>query len=283
MNAETRRCVGYGLVLIVCLLFWLHELFPAGSIRTLLENRLSDPTFGRHVAIGRLETRFPFALILEPIDIQLQGKPLLRFDTLTVRLSGIRWNGIRAAVSAKTADGRITGEIGYPVVRDGRWNLHLQFSGIHIDRISDIQQTVGRSMAGEISGNLQPQDRGLVLTLLVKNLKIGLVDPSLGPAQVAFASGEARIEYGADELRLTSAAFQGTQVSGTATGVLQLSETWMDSPIRMEATVRIHPGLLGELHHPGLRALITSRLDREMTVRISGTILQPKWEMNERQ
>ena len=282
MNAEARRCVGYGLVLVAFLLFWLHELFPADAIRTLLESRLSDPTSGRTVTIGRITTRFPFMMRLEPIEIQLQEKPFFRIDTLSIRSSGIRWGGIQTSVSATTADGRISGEIGYPVVRDGIWHLHLQFSGISIDRIAGIQQIFGRPMAGEIAGGIHPQDRGLVLTLQGKNLKIGLMDASLGLSQVAFSSGEARIEVATDELRLTSAAFQGTQLSGSARGVLRLAETWTDSPIRAEATIRMHPGLLSEMQASGLAALIASRIDREVTIQISGTVLQPKWEMADR-
>jgi len=282
LSAETRRCVGYGLVLIAFLLFWLHELFPADAMKPLLESRLSDPTSGRTVTIGRITTRFPFSLMLKPVDMQLQGKPLLRIDSLSIRPSGIRWGGIQTSVSATTADGRMSGEIGYPVVRDGIWHLHLQFSGIHIDRMVGIHQIFGRPMAGEIAGSMHPQDRGWVLTLLGKNLKIGLIDASLGPAQIAFASGEARIEYTTDELRLTSAAFQGTQLSGTARGVLRPAETWTDSPIRAEATIRMHPGLLSEMQASGLAALIASRIDREVTVQISGTVLHPKWEMADR-
>ncbi len=265
-------------MLIAFLLFWFHALFPADAFRTLLESRLSDPTSGRTVTIGRIHIRFPFTIFLEPIDMQLQGKPLLRIDTLSVRPSGIRWKGIQTAVSATTAEGRITGTIGYPVVRDGTWDVHLQFSGIHLERITGFHQAFGRSMAGEIAGDLHPQDRGLLLTLHGKNLKIGLIDPSLGPAQVSFTSGEARIVYDSDALRLTSAAFQGTQVSGTARGILRLAEPWKESPIQAEAAIRIHPGLLGEIHQPALRALIASRVDRELTVRISGTVRQPRWE-----
>lgn len=282
MSAETRRCVGYGLVLIAFLVFWLHALLPAESMRTLLETRLSDPTLARTVTIGRITARFPFILFLEPVDIQLQGKPLLRIDSLSIRPNGIRWAGIETSVSATAANGSISGKIGYPVVQEGIWDLHLQFSGIHIDRIVGIQQTLGRPMAGEIAGGIHPKDRGLVLTLLGKNLKIGLIDASLGPAHIAVASGEARIEYVSDELRLTSAAFQGTQLSGTARGVIHLAETWTDSSIQAEASIRMHPGLLGEIHAPGLRALIASRIDRELNVQISGTVLQPKWEMTDR-
>jgi type II secretion system protein N len=282
LNAEIRRAVFYGVFLIAALLFWMHWLFPASSVRTFLEERISAGLGGQQVRIDAIHVRFPLGLLIDRIEVLEQGQPLVRIESLRSGINGLNLETVNTSLSASVAGGRIEALAAWPLwSRAGNPKIDLQFSGLHLERIEGLGQLTRRPLAGEVSGRFNQAENQWQLSLAGKDIKIGVNDATLGPIQITVANVQALMAMEARRIHLKSVSFNGTQVSGSASGAIDLSDRLDQSTPSIDATIRIHPALMSEIRNPAIQSLLGSRIDRPVTVHVSGTLAHPMWTMAE--
>ncbi|WP_028326135.1 type II secretion system protein GspN [Desulfatirhabdium butyrativorans] len=281
MNAEIRRTVFYGVFLIAALLFWVHWLFPASSVRTFLEERISTALGGQPVRIDAIHAQFPLGVLIDRIEILEQEKPLVRIESLQAGITGLNLEALNTSLSAGVAGGRIEGLVAWPLWPPRNPKIDLQLSGLHLERIEGLGNLTHRSLAGEVSGRLNQAENLWQLSLAGKDVKIGIIDATIGPIQITFANVQTLMAMETRTVHLKSASFNGTQVSGSASGAIGLSDRLDQSTPSIDATIRIHPALMSEIRNPAIRSLLSSRIDQPVSVHISGTLAHPMWTMGE--
>lgn len=280
LNTEMRRTVFYGVFLIAALLFWTHMLFPASFIRMFLEERLSAALGGQPVHIDALHVEFPLRLRIGAIEVMERDQALVRIESLRSMITGLSLETLNTSLSAAVAGGRIQGMASWPLWSPRNPKIDLHLSGLHLERIDGLGKWImHRSLAGEVSGRLNRPENQWQLSLTGKDVKIGIVDATLGPIQITCANIQTLMAMEARKIQLKSASFNGAQVSGSAAGTIDLADRLDQSTVSIDATIRIHPGLMSEIRHPALQSMLGSRIDQPLAVHVSGTIAHPMWAM----
>lgn len=282
LNTEIRRTVFYGVFLVAALLFWMHRLFPESSVRTFLEERISAALGGQPVAIDAIHIQFPLGILIGRIEVLEQGQPLVRIESLRSGITGLNLEALHTSLSADVAGGRIEGLASWPLWPPRNPKIDLQFSGLHLERIKGLGKWTHRSLAGKVSGRLNQVENRWQLSLTGKDVTIGLIDATIGPIQVTLANAQALLTMEARTIHLKSASFNGTQVSGSASGAIDLSERLDQSTPSIDATIRIHPGLMSEIRNPAIQSLLGARIDQPVAIHISGTLAHPMWATSDR-
>lgn len=281
LNTEIRRTVFYGVFLFATLLFWMHSLFPTSSVRPLLEERISAALGGKPVRIEAIHTRFPLGVLIDRIEVLEQDQPLVRIESLRSGITGLNLRTLNITLAAIVAGGHIEGLAAWPLWPPRNPKIDLQLSGLHLERIEGLGQWTHRSLAGEVSGRLDQAENLWQLSLTGKDLKVGVVDPTIGSIQITFANARTQMVIEARMIRLKSASFNGTQVSGSASGTIEPADRLDRSTLSIDAVIRIHPALMSEIRNPAIRSLLGSRIDQPVSVHISGTLAHPMWTISE--
>ena len=261
------------LVTFIAFLCGFALFFPAESLRPRLE--AEGAKRGLRVTIGSLETAFPLGLTAREITLRSNAKESAGVKmerlTLTPAWSRLLLGQAALAYDAALFGGRIKGMVQRP------GPLTLQGSGLSWRGALPGQSggtLVAQGCGGELSAFWPAQaDNPLLLAVKCEQASVegllGSKDPLLLGSVTLNAGGKGK------DLRLTTLAASGGQLSVDGNGTILLNEPLGRSLLNLNLSLRSHPGLnptLAEL----LTAFVPPASDGTSRLRLTGTLASPQ-------
>jgi type II secretion system protein N len=278
---------GYTLALTVVLLYFL---FPGDTVRKAIEQRISNSGRGLIVTIDRVKPALPIGLRFLDGALSLEQSNIrpLRVERMCIcpRIGAYLSGKGAFNFHALAYEGKITGNIHFSGYRiSGPFGVDLHLEDIMLDKIPAVQDLTGRSISGELSGDITynyesgtfVQGTG-ACSFTVSNGSIELSLPFLKPGRIRFLSIAVISRLAKGRLTLEKCEMEGDTLRCGLTGNITLHKNIKNSIVNIRG--EIEP--LKASSEPGdmtgvLLTLIGKQINKDkIPFAIKGTITDPK-------
>ncbi|MEW5909658.1 MAG: type II secretion system protein GspN, partial [Thermodesulfobacteriota bacterium] len=218
--------VCYGLFSAAITALFLYILFPANSIRKIVELKLSymKPDFS--VSIGKLNPSLPLGLIFMDSTFKYSGTPVLFIKKL--RMSTNLFTLFRSKTTydfdASAYEGEITGFIDILPGTGGKAvSVNAALAELSLNKMISLLSISGNKVAGTLKGQLlyqiDVQKTGiLTATLSASDFKTELDPPWMTLGSLQFKSVDTELKYQSQTLMIRQCFFKGPQLDGRISG-----------------------------------------------------------------
>jgi type II secretion system protein N len=284
-----KKWMIYTLYTAAVTLVFLYYLFPTEAVTAYINHRISKSMPGLQVSADRIRPSFPPGLKFNTLVLLDADRPIISADRLkiTPAYSTILSTEKSFHLTGDSCGGHLKGTAQISgIVKNTGLSLDLAFEELKIDRIQGLHEWVPPKLSGMAEGSFRfsstppPFGKGSA-EITVSGCGLDF-NPSLwGITQLRFNSIESAIELNGRRVFLKRLDVKSEQVSGKASGFLNLEVPVKKSRLNLSGYVMPQPGFirsLGDLFPIDL-FMDKSNRNRGVPFQISGTIEQPDFRL----
>lgn len=295
MNPFKRRPVLICSLLCYTLLLsatLLYLRFPAKEFKLFCEAQLVQILPGSQCSIGTIRYTFPLTLTLSPI-IFSEGPendaPLYTIQRATVH-PDLTAPGSLFQVGLKAYGGSHSFTLARDRARQGFRLLKIQLNNLDLAKIPLLQQGLGRTISGSLSGTghyqaswkdgqLSHRAQG---KLHLTTGHLGLLLPILSLKDIDLSNLETDIVLQERRIVLSNGQFQGKELNGYFAGDLLIGNPWKHSELALHGSLEPLPPLLKKSRYAKNMVLQLKKQQNRSTLPflLQGNIQRPRFKFD---
>ena len=235
----------YVLFTFLVLGFFLDLRFPGKVVQNYLLDTMAERYPEASLSLASVAMSFPPGLKMENLrwGFKDNPEPLLRLELLRVRprLLGYLTGHASLATNALAYGGTLRGRVDYLHLVPDKIpaSAELKFAGLTLDKITYLQERLGRRISGTLSGNFNYQGDSSRLGFEIKNGSYQLLDKLMGIDRLDFSQAEGQIELKGGVLKLNSLKLQGDKINCSLKGDIVLNPDFKNSQISLTGTMEL--------------------------------------------
>ena len=277
-----KKWLSYILYVVGVTIFFLYYLFPGEAFTSYINHHINGLLPGYKISTNQAMPSFPPGLKLKSPAIYNQNKPIIGADQLKIRPAylSLLSDNKTFFVDGFAYDGHLGGSADIAFNSKQKLNLNLAFSDIQVSQIQSLSEFVAYEITGAARGKIfynngeANNDKGNAeITISDSSIKF---TPSLfGIDQVSFTTIDAEFELINRKITLNRFEINGRQLSGDATGSINLAHPITKSRINIKGQIKPHPTLIKEVG-----SIFSKKMKNGgIPFRISGTLARPDFSL----
>ncbi len=269
-------------------LVFLYCLFPTEAVTAYINYQVSKSLPGLKVSIDRIRPSFPPGLRFNGVNLLDKDRSVFSAELLKITPVYLKILSSEKSfhVSGDSCGGRLEGTVRVlPSKGKPGFSMDLVFGGLRMERIQGLQDRVPAKLSGTAKGSLvfstgQPLGKGSV-DLAVSGCSLEFTPSLFGIHDLKFESIDAGLELAGRRLLLKKFDMKSDQVSGSASGSLNLELPVEKSQVSISGHILPQPAFVRNLGDLFPVELFFDKKNRNTGIpfRISGTLEHPNFKI----
>ncbi|MFP4225181.1 MAG: type II secretion system protein GspN [Desulfobacterales bacterium] len=283
-----KKWIGYITYGIIILVAFLYILFPSKEIRDYLIYQVKQVSPDISIDIGVVAPSLPPGLKFSDLDVSLQNQPVFNASEMTVipRYLSLFSAEKTFRLKGDVYQGVLTGDTAVKTASKPQYSADLDFDAIQVNAIAQLKELLPHQLSGSAKGNVNYSTEGGPwgqgdAEITVSECRIEFKPSLFGVKDLSLGRVTAMVELENRQASIKEITVKGSQVSGNASGTLELRQPLSRSRVQLEGTLKPHPSLIKELGRSVPKQLLSQGdyLEKGIPFRLSGTLDRPNFSL----
>lgn len=286
-----KKWTAYIIYGIIALLVFLYLLFPSDSVKQAIVRQAGAIAPAVAVSIDAVSPNLPPGLTLKNLQVAHEDQQMFRSSRLTLTPAYLTLFSQRKMFhfTGEAYEGTFNGRGTVETASKQQGSAELVFSGVQLSKIDALTAMMPHQLSGSAEGRIQYDSKTGSFgegeaEATIKECRVTLETPVFGFESLAVGSVNAVLELEGNAARVKQIRINGSQVTGKASGTIDLQRPLTRSRLDLKGTVKPHPSFIKELGQavPSRILSMGDYAEKGVPFRISGTLERPKISLDKR-
>jgi len=280
-----KKWTAYIIYGLSVLLIFLYLLFPSGPVKQFIVRQVEAMAPALVIQMDDIAPSIPPGLTVNNLQVALENGSVFRVPRLTLTPAYLSLFSTRKVFNLKGVayEGAVNGQTAVENASRPNYSADVVFEAVELDKIDALTELMPHHVSGVASGHIQYETKTGNFgqgdaEATIKECRVQLNAPIFGFESLTVGTVNAVLELKGDTAELRHIRIKGRQVTGNASGVIELRRPLNKSTLQLTGTIKPHPSFIKELGQavPSQILSMGNYVEKGVPFRISGTLERPK-------